>query len=267
MEIGFALLRAAASFAVLAAIFVPLERLFPARPGQLLRRPGLALDGCFFVGQYLVWSGLALLVLTTLRAACDGAIPGALRAAVARQPLALQAIEVVALGDLAVYGWHRACHRFDLLWRFHAVHHSAEQLDWLAAHREHPLDGLTTQLAQNLPAFLFGFPLAAIAGLAAFRGAWGIFVHSNVRLPLGPLRFLVGAPELHHFHHARARETRNFANLAPWIDLVFGTYHRPEGEERYPLGLDEPLPASYLGQLVAPFRAQPRPAIDRATIL
>src|SRR5438128_1343109 len=81
-------------------------------------------------------------------------------------------------------------------------------------------------------AFLLGFRVAALAGLAAFRGLWAIFVHSNARLPLGPLRTLFGAPELHHFHHARVGRTRhNFANVAPWIDLLFGTHHLPTGDE------------------------------------
>jgi sterol desaturase/sphingolipid hydroxylase (fatty acid hydroxylase superfamily) len=31
------------------------------------------------------------------------------------------------------------------LWRFHAVHHSTEQMDWVAAGRLHPLDSAFTQ--------------------------------------------------------------------------------------------------------------------------
>ncbi len=157
-----------------------------------------------------------------------------------------QIIAAVALGDLAVYWFHRACHTFEPLWRFHAVHHSAEHLDFLAAHREHPFDGIVTQLSVNLPAFVMGFPLHRIAAFLALRGMWAVFIHSNVRLPLGPLRWLLGAPELHHWHHARLAQTRhNFSNLAPWVDIVFGTYHCPEGPETYPLGLTEPFPSSY----------------------
>ena len=81
-----------------------------------------------------------------------------------------------------------------------------------------------------------------------------IFVHSNVRLPLGPFRWIFGAPELHHWHHARVpRTVHNFANLAPWLDLLFGTHHVPEGPEEYALGLDEPWPQGYLAQLIRPF--------------
>jgi sterol desaturase/sphingolipid hydroxylase (fatty acid hydroxylase superfamily) len=66
---------------------------------------------------------------------------------------------------------------------------------------------------------------------------------------------LLGAPELHHFHHAKLRDTRhNFANLAPWLDLVFRTYHRPAPDESFAMGLVEPFPKGYLAQLAQPFR-------------
>lgn len=243
-----------ANFGLLALVFTPLERAFPARAGQRWLRPGWAADACFFAGQYLVWSGLSVAILAVARDLSRAHAPADLRSSFAALPLAIQAIVAVVAGDVLVYWFHRACHRFDFLWRFHAVHHSAEHLDWLAAHREHPLDGVLTQLCQNLPALVLGLPLAVIAPLIVFRNAWAILIHANVRIPLGPMGVLFGAPELHHFHHARVPRTRhNFANLAPWLDIVFGTYHRPTGEETYPLGLTDPWPQSYLGQLIRPF--------------
>ena len=103
-------------------------------------------------------------------------------------------LEVVLFSDLCVYWGHRLQHRVGWLWRFHSIHHGAEHLDWLAAHREHPVDTVYTLTLINLPAFLLGFPLETLAGLIAFRGVWAIYIHSNVRLPIGPLRMLVGAP-------------------------------------------------------------------------
>lgn len=243
------------SLVALAVVIWPLERLFPARRGQPLFRPRWGTDLAFFAGQYLVWVGLAALAIRAADARLiEPLAPRGLRAGFAAWPLPLQAVAVVVLGDLSVYWFHRACHALPLLWRFHAVHHSAEHLDWLAAHREHPLDGLLTQLAVNAPALVLGFSLGRIAWLIALRGMWAIFVHANVRLPLGPLRVLLGAPELHHWHHVRDAPVRNFANLAPWTDILFGTYHNPPGTEDWPLGTDHPLPRSYLGMLAQPLR-------------
>jgi sterol desaturase/sphingolipid hydroxylase (fatty acid hydroxylase superfamily) len=248
-------LDAATNLVVLAAVFVPLERVFPARPTQRVWRPELAIDACFFVGQYLVWSALAAVLLGGTRELVARHGDGALMARLGALPIAVKIAIAIVGGDFIVYWFHRACHAWEPLWRFHAVHHSAEHLDWLAAHREHPVDGILTQVCVNLPGFLVGLPLELLAGYAVFRGMWAIFVHSNVRVPLGPLRVLLGAPELHHWHHARLATTQhNFANLAPWMDLLFGTYHRPEGSEAYALGLTDPWPRGYVAQLARPFR-------------
>src|SRR5581483_11348344 len=164
-----------------------------------------------------------------------------------------QAILVVLLGDFLIYWGHRLQHRVGFLWRFHSIHHSAEHLDWLAAHREHPLDSLYTLLLVNLPIFALGFPVQTLVWFAGFRGLWAIFLHANVRLPVGPMRVLIGAPELHHWHHDRARDSDNYANVSPLMDVLFGTYHCPDHEPES-VGCDDPIPKSYLGQLLYPFR-------------
>jgi sterol desaturase/sphingolipid hydroxylase (fatty acid hydroxylase superfamily) len=247
-----ALLVAAVNLGLLALVFVPLERIFPARRGQPALRPEWRVDLAFFLGGYLLFAGLTLAVLQAVHLALPDM---SITTWSEDLPLWARAALALFLGDLLTYWFHRACHTYEFLWRFHAVHHSAEHLDFLAAHREHPLDGVVTQLCINLPGMLLGLPFAALGGLIAFRGLWAIFIHSNVRLPLGPLRVLFGAPELHHWHHARVPVTRhNFANLAPYLDVLFGTYHRPQGPETYPLGLTDPWPRRYLAQLARPFR-------------
>jgi sterol desaturase/sphingolipid hydroxylase (fatty acid hydroxylase superfamily) len=239
------------SVVFLALVFRPLERLFAAKP-QALFRPGWLLDLCFLFGQYLVWSGLVFWILDHFRHVLHAWVPPGFRQGVASQSWWLQAVEMILLSDFLIYWAHRLQHAVPFLWRFHAVHHSAEHLDWLAAHREHPLDSIYTIGIINLPAFVMGFPLETLAGFLAFRGVWAIYIHSNVRLPLGPLRMLIGAPELHHWHHDRARDAGNYANLSPLMDLLFGTYRCPDHEPPS-VGVSEPVPRSYLGQLASPF--------------
>jgi sterol desaturase/sphingolipid hydroxylase (fatty acid hydroxylase superfamily) len=181
------------SFFFLVLVFRPLEVVFPAKPGQRFFRPAWFTDLCFFLGQYLLWSGLILWALVRFGDWLAGIVPERFRQAVAAQPWWLQAVEVVLLSDFFIYWGHRLQHRVGFLWRFHAVHHTAEHLDWLAAHREHPLDSIYSLGLINLPAFILGFPLETLAGFIAFRGIWAIYIHSNVRLPIGPLRMLLGA--------------------------------------------------------------------------
>lgn len=244
------------STVVLASVYWPLEWAWPARSGQRWLRARLGTDLLFLTGQYLVWNAVAVGGLLAVRESFAGwGGLAAVRAAVATVPFGVQALVAVLLGDLCVYWFHRASHRFEPLWRFHAVHHTAETLDWVAAHREHPVDGVLTQLAINLPGLLLGFDFATLAGFVVFRGLWAIFIHSNVRLPLGPLGYVFGSPQWHRWHHAKhPGEVRNFANLSPWCDLLFGTHHPGvEGDETFELGIPEVFPASYPAQLVAPF--------------
>ena len=251
MEVLRMLGATALSFLFLLIIFLPMEKVFPAKKGQKIFRPKWFLDFCFFAGQYLLWSGLVLFALNYFSDFLTTVLPSSFSSSIQKQPWFLQAIEVIILSDFLIYWGHRIQHRVDFLWRFHKVHHSAEHLDWLAAHREHPLDSIYTIGIINLPAFILGFPLETIAGVIAFRGIWAIYIHSNVRFPLGPLRILIGAPELHHWHHDLERDAGNYANISPLMDIIFGTYVCPDHEpEKF--GIKEDFPKNYVGQLVAP---------------
>jgi len=239
------------SLLFLLLVFVPMEKVFPAKVGQKILRPNWILDMCFFLGQYLLWSALVLWVLSHFSFFLTDIVPQGFHEAIQSQPWILQAVEVIVLSDFLIYWGHRLQHRVGFLWRFHKVHHSSEHLDWLAAHREHPLDSIYTIGLINLPAFIMGFPLQTLAAVIAFRGIWAIYIHSNVRLPLGPLRMLIGAPELHHWHHHLDRDAGNYANISPLMDIIFGTYTCPD-EEPEKFGIREDFPKNYAGQMLAP---------------
>ena len=244
------------SLLLLAAIFIPLERAFPAKKQPIIRHEWWT-DLAFFLGQYFLWSGLVFSVLASFQSWLHRIVPAGFRASVASQPWWLQVLEVVLLSDLLIYWGHRLQHRYSFLWRFHSIHHSAEHLDWLAAHREHPIDSIYTIGLINLPAFALGFPLETLAGFMAFRGIWAIYIHSNVRLPTGPLRVLFGAPELHHWHHDCARDAGNYANISPLMDILFGTYHCPDHEPER-LGIGEASPQTYLAYMIQPLLPRSR---------
>lgn len=239
------------SLIFLGILFIPMERVFPAKHGQKIFRPHWLADLCYFLGQYLFWGGLVLWVLGYFSEWINSSVPESFRNTVSSQPWLLQVLEVILLSDLIIYWAHRLQHKVDFLWRFHKVHHTAEHLDWLAAHREHPLDSIYTISLINLPAFVIGFPLETIAGLIAFRGIWAIYIHSNVRIRLGPLRMLIGSPELHHWHHELERDRGNYANISPLMDVIFGTYTCPDHEPER-LGIKEEFPKHYVGQLIHP---------------
>jgi sterol desaturase/sphingolipid hydroxylase (fatty acid hydroxylase superfamily) len=243
------------SILFLVLVFRPMEWVFPAKARQRLFRRFWLLDLSYFFGQYLLWGAVVIWTLRYFDHWLLQIVPHAFRTAVAGQPFWLQAIEVVLLSDFLIYWAHRLQHNVDFLWRFHKVHHTAEHMDWLAAHREHPLDTVYTVGIINLPAFLLGFPLETIAGFIAFRGIWAIYIHSNVRFPIGPLRWFIGAPELHHWHHDLERDRGNYANISPVMDLLFGTYTCPDHEPGE-FGIKEAFPKNYVGQMIHPLLPQ-----------
>ncbi|MCP4438099.1 MAG: sterol desaturase family protein [Aureispira sp.] len=243
------------SFLSMAIIFSPMERVFSANPKQKLLRPAWQIDCLFFLGQYLLWSSLVLHLLWHLKYWLYLLVPTEFRNLVSMQAWSLQVLEILLVSDFLVYWGHRLQHKFDFLWSFHKVHHSAEHLDWLAAHREHPLDALYTTGIVNLPAFIIGFPLETIAGIIVFRGFWAIYIHSNIHVPIAPLHLILGSPRLHRWHHSKDRTSTNFSNLFPILDIIFGTYKPPNTEPKE-LGIDEAISKHYLGLLLSPFFVQ-----------
>jgi sterol desaturase/sphingolipid hydroxylase (fatty acid hydroxylase superfamily) len=155
------------------------------------------------------------------------------------------------LFELGGYAYHRLAHAVPALWRLHEVHHSSETMDWLASFRQHPLEIVLVTLAQNAPLVLLGVPLGAHATVLVALKLATVFVHANVRVPIGPLRFLVATPRFHHRHHQRDGAVANFASFLPALDLLFGS-HSDQTTDRF--GVDRALPDSFVGLLLAPFR-------------
>jgi sterol desaturase/sphingolipid hydroxylase (fatty acid hydroxylase superfamily) len=172
-----------------------------------------------------------------------------------RLPLWLQAVLILALGDLIGYWMHRAFHG-RRLWRFHAVHHSSVDLDWLSAVRLHPVNDALMRVAGAVPLLALGFAPVAIAGIAPVLTVMAILVHANLDWDWGPLRAVVASPRFHRWHHtdeANARD-KNFAGLLPLWDILFGTYHMPKDQLPHQFGTASPVPAGLIGQILFPFR-------------
>jgi sterol desaturase/sphingolipid hydroxylase (fatty acid hydroxylase superfamily) len=244
-----------------ALIFIPLERMFAMYPEQKILRRAWFNDLVYWVanGQII---GLALSAIVSGIVVVAGWLVGpTIQGAVAEQPYWLQFIEALVLSDIGFYFTHRAFHSVPWLWKFHSVHHSIEELDWLAAARVHPIDQIITKGVSLLPVFSLGFSDVVISAYFLLYAWQSVFIHSNVNIKFGPLRWVLASPEFHHWHHSKDRQVRdrNFAGQLPLLDVIFGTLHMPSGQRPASYGIDTPMPQYYPAQLAYPFRTMVEP--------
>ena len=126
---------------LLFVLVVPFEKLFPRHKGQKIRRPHLDTDVGYALASPLLGllTGFVAIVVGILSLAW---IPGLLlRPYVEQIPQQYMPIIGILLFDMLVYWTHRFYHEIPVLWKFHAIHHSTEHLDWASGFRGHPLDG------------------------------------------------------------------------------------------------------------------------------
>lgn len=261
-QFAMQVLRLTVWLALLVAIFLPLERWFALHQSKVWRA-GAATDlGWYFISS-LVPALLLALPLALVASGVHALVPPDFYAAVGALPLWLRLALSLLVGEIGFYWGHRISHAVPLLWRFHAVHHSAEHLDFLVNTRAHPVDMVFTRLCGLVPLYALGLAGsdaggAAVPALVIVIGTlWGFFIHANLRWRLGPLEWLVSTPAFHHWHHTRdGAIDRNFAAMLPIVDRIFGTHHLPrEWPDRY--GTATPVAASLGGQLIGPFRSEP----------
>jgi len=251
--VGFALVLrggAAIGIALLFVVFVPLEKLFALRK-QRVFRTGLLTDLTHILvnGAVTAVAVVALVVVAAIpvfwirRFDLVGALPT--EAAVGL------AVALVAVGN---YWGHRLTHQVPFLWRFHSVHHSIEQMDWVASGRLHPLDQAFTQAFTVFPLFLLGYGTGVFGGVAVFVTLLALFQHANVRLRFPGVRWVINTPEWHHWHHAIDDDARDKNFGLPVVDKLFGTAYLPKDRRPVGLGTRSPVPADgYLRHLAYPF--------------
>ncbi len=251
----------------LGTLFYVLERVFPEQPEQPAVHSGTRVNAVYWFFDFFIARRLvtAVAVIVLIAAVALGMPRMTL---LARQPLWLQAIEALLVADFCGYWSHRMMHSVPWLWRLHKVHHSSEQLDWLAAARVHPFESVWNKMVSLVPLFLLGFSPGITAFFGPLLAVYPIFIHANVRWGYGRIGYLVASPAFHRWHHSsdEAARDKNFSGLLPLYDFLFGTAHFPASgrPERYGLW-DDRAPATLWQQLKWPFtrgegRSQDPPA-------
>lgn len=242
---------------VLAVIFIPLERVFALHPRRVLRR-GWRTDLVHYLANGAALKVSLVVAVLAFGGALRVLVPAPLRTAVGASPAWVQIVTGLAIAMVGGYAGHRAAHEVPLLWRFHRVHHSVREMDWLAANHLHPLDETFVRSAAVLPLYALGFGRLSLGAFIVLITLQSIFIHANVRMTFGPLRWVIATPQFHHWHHAREPQAANtnYAGEFPALDALFGTLYLPADRWPAQYGVDGTEPAGYLRQLAWPLHAQ-----------
>lgn len=224
---------------VAAIVFYGVEKIRPVQAGQPVLRQGYADDLAYAFLNYVIVLPLAQVAMFSLTGAYLKLIVPyqAFGSTIQSWPLPVQVLLALLLLDFITYWRHRFTHVVRWAWPFHAVHHSAEEIDWLTKYRMHPLDVFIVVAFSVVFMHVVGF------GGLGFKVAVYIFYaldflnHANLRFGFRSwLRYVIATPQFHRWHHAVEPEARNknYSVLFAFYDWMFGSFYCPAG--LYPAG-------------------------------
>ena len=238
-------------------LFIPIERILPRHKDQTVFREEWREDLFYYLVSSLFVQVLTYLTLAPSNFVIHNQDLNTVRAFARELPWLVQLVVIMLLTDFAQYWLHRAFHRVPFLWGFHAVHHSARSMDWIAGARMHFIEIIVLRSVTATPMLVIGFDESAIQAYMLIVYIYSTFIHSNVGTGFGFLEKILVFPRFHHWHHGLEKEAVdvNFAIHFPFLDRLFGTHHLPE--ERWPAGYGiegHPVPKGYWKQFLYPFR-------------
>lgn len=241
-------------------MFAPIERFFPHREEQRLFRVEWREDLFYYLISSMMVQGFAFLALAP-QAYVNAHTSGwaDFRLWVANLPWLVQFAAVIVLADLFQYWYHRIFHKVPFLWGFHAVHHSAPAMDWLAGARMHFVEIVLLRAVTSLPLFTLGFSPSVMQGYIGFVYIYSSLLHANLGGDFDRLGHWIATPRFHHWHHGLEQEAIdvNFAIHLPLLDKLFGTFHLPKGRWPENYGVPEAVPKGYWAQAIYPFVRKP----------
>ena len=246
---------------LLTAVLEPLERIWPLHPQKLFRK-AFGTDLVYYFLSGFVPKLFLTLPLTALAAILHRMVPLDFYLWMADVPLWMRIPAALVVGETGSYWGHRWSHEIPFLWRFHSIHHGAEEIDWLVNTRAHPVDLFFVRFCGLVPMYVLGLaqPMGQQFDLAPLLvtvggAAWGFFIHANVNWRFGWLEWFISTPAFHHWHHTNDGPElvdKNYAAMLPLVDKIFGTFYLPDRQWPVKYGIDAPTPPSLSAQLIQP---------------
>lgn len=145
-------------------------------------------------------------------------------------------------------GWlvHLVQHKTKILWRFHMIHHSDNNVDVTTGLRHHPFESVLRGVFFLIGVVVSGSPMYAVMIYQTLLVLATQFTHANISLPKwidAPLSYVFVSPNMHKVHHHWQQpytDSNYGAVLSVW-DRLLGTYAFLESS-KIKYGLDRYYP-------------------------
>jgi len=247
-------------------LLLGIERL-QAEKGRPWITPNFLTDACVGLIQLAVVSGLLSGFVLSMQMLIQTELPFLQTGVLDGQPGWLQIIVYLIAIDFGYYVFHRVMHSTKTLWVFHAVHHSARRFNPMTDHRAHPFEVALYLISRAVPPAILGGSPPVIVAYLVIDHVWNNVLHCDIRINLGPLKYILVTPQYHRIHHSRELRhfDKNFAGRFILFDYLFGTIHSdfheyPEiGMDHYPIVEESRSPVMAgryaVGHFLYPFQA------------
>ena len=237
------------------------EIVFPWRKKQSIIRKDFWLDGFYMFFNFFIFSLIGYNAVSNVAVEAFNdflglfGISNLVAFEIQSWPYWTQLLTLFLIRDFIQYNVHQVLHRVPILWEFHKVHHSVEQMGFAAHLRFHWMETVVYRTLEYIPLAMIGFGINDFIIVHLFALSVGHFNHSNINIPLGPLKYILNNPQMHIWHHAYSTSWPrkygvNFGlTLSIW-DYLFKTNHIPESGRDIDLGFEdlEKFPQGFLKQ-------------------
>jgi sterol desaturase/sphingolipid hydroxylase (fatty acid hydroxylase superfamily)/F0F1-type ATP synthase assembly protein I len=241
-------------------IFIPLELFFPKNKNQTKFHAEWRTDLVYFIISHLFIQIFGIISQKPAILFFGWIGLDKVHIWIQQLPFLVALVLTFVVTDLFQYWAHRIFHNHVYLWRFHSVHHSTQNMDWLAGSRTHFVDIFFTRAMAFVPLYVLGFPPAVFNIYIVFIAIHAVLIHSNTRINFGFIKYIFATPQYHHWHHCEDPKYygKNFATVFPFLDMIFGTYYLPGNVWPEGTGVHESqFPKGFIKQTIYPFTKSP----------
>lgn len=242
-----------------------LEIIFPWRKNQSAIRHDFWLDSFYMFFNFFLFSLVAYNAVSNVVVVAFNdflalfGLTNLVALNVAHLPVWSQLLLLFVLRDFIQWNVHRLLHRLPLLWEFHKVHHSIEEMGFAGHLRYHWMETIVYRTIEYIPLAMIGFGIDDFFLVHIFALAIGHINHANIYLPLGPFKYIFNSPQMHLWHHAEELPEGTYGvnygiSLSLW-DYLFGKAYMPSENSNLKLGFKgiSKFPKTFWSQIIYPW--------------